>query len=53
MTMVRQVYPAVHHHRSAEFAELIDDQGRPTQRVQLVGADGMPVMALYIMAPAA
>ena len=50
MTMVRQAYPAVHHHRSAEFEALIDYQGRPTQRVRLVGTDGRPVMALYMMA---
>lgn len=50
MTMVRQAYPAVHHHRSAEFEALINYQGRPAQRVRLVGADGKPVMALYLMA---
>ena len=49
MNMVRQSYPQVYRSREAEFRDVVDLNGRPTQRVLLVGPDGKPVIALYPM----
>jgi hypothetical protein len=49
MKMVRQSYPQVYRAREAEFRDVVEIHGRPTQRVLLVGPDGKPVIALYAM----
>ncbi|WP_205625020.1 DUF4864 domain-containing protein [Geminicoccus roseus] len=49
MSMVREAYPQVYRAREAEFRDIVEMNGRPTQRVLLVGPDGIPVIALYPM----
>jgi hypothetical protein len=49
MAMVRDGYQPVYRPRSVEFRDLILEQGRPTQRVLVVGPDGVPVVARYFM----
>ena len=49
MKMVQQSYPQVYRPREIEFRDVVQLDGRPTQRVMLVGPDGKPVMALYAM----
>lgn len=50
MAMVRQAYPPVYRPREVEFRDVVEFQGRPTQRVLLVGPDGTVVVAYYMMA---
>ena len=49
LRMVRRGYPPVYRPRQVEFRELVDVQGEPVQRVLLVGPDGVPMIALYVM----
>ena len=49
MTMVRRGYRPVYRAREFDFAELREVEGQIVQRVTLVGPDGEPVEALYIM----
>jgi hypothetical protein len=47
--MVRSGYAPVYRPREVEFQNLVDDGGRLTQRVLLVGPDGEVVVAHYYM----
>jgi hypothetical protein len=49
MDMVRQGYPPVYRPRSVEFGALADLDGQPAQKVHIVGPDGRPVTAIYVM----
>lgn len=49
MRMVRGGYQAVYRPRQVEFRDIIDIDGAPTQRVFVIGPDGVPVIALYPM----
>jgi Domain of unknown function (DUF4864) len=49
MSMVRAGYQPVYRPREVEFRDLVPVQGRLTQRVLVVGPDGVPVMAQYVM----
>ena len=49
MSMVRQGYAPVYRPREVEFREVIERDGKVVQRVYVVGPDGTPVIALYIM----
>ncbi len=49
LDMVRRGYPAVHHPRSVEYGDLVQENGRIVQQVEVVGADGQPQLALYDM----
>jgi Domain of unknown function (DUF4864) len=49
MAMVRTAYPQVYRPRTVEFQDLADSAQGPIQEVIVVGPDGVPVMALYIM----
>jgi hypothetical protein len=49
LEMVRRGYPAVHRPRRVEFQDLLGEGGGMTQRVLLVGPDGVPVVADYLM----
>jgi hypothetical protein len=49
LEMVRRGYPAVYRPRQVEFQELTGGGDGMTQRVLLVGPDGVPVVAAYLM----
>ena len=49
MSMVRASYQAVYRPREVEFRDLVPVEGRWTQRVLVVGPDGVPVVAQYVM----
>jgi Domain of unknown function (DUF4864) len=49
MAMVRAAYPQVYRPREVEFQDLADSAEGPIQEVIVVGPDGVPVMALYVM----
>ncbi len=49
MRMVRGGYQPVYRPRQVEFRDIIDIDGAPTQRVFIIGPDGVPVIALYPM----
>jgi hypothetical protein len=49
MAMVRGGYRPVYRPREVEFRDLIEQGGRLTQRVLLVGPDGEVVVAHYFM----
>ena len=49
MRMVRQGYQPVYRPRSYAFDELTRIEGKIIQPVRVVGPDGLPVTALYIM----
>lgn len=49
MGMVKGGYQPVYRPRSVEFKDLVTDGGRPAQRVLLIGPDGVPVIARYLM----
>lgn len=49
MDMVRQGYQPVYRPRSVEFGELADIEGQPAQKVHVIGPDGRPVTAIYVM----
>ena len=49
MSMVRASYRPVYRPREVEFRDLVAVEGRWTQRVLVVGPDGVPVIAQYVM----
>ena len=49
LEMVRTLYPPVHRPRRVDFGAIVDIAGRIVQRVELIGPDGAPVLALYTM----
>jgi hypothetical protein len=49
MDMVRQGYQPVYRPRVFDFAEIVELNGQPTQKVRVVGPDGRPVNAFYPM----
>jgi len=49
MSMVQRGYPPVYRPRDVQFLDLVESEGRPLQKVQVVGPDGLPVMAVYTM----
>jgi hypothetical protein len=49
MDMVRTGYLPVYRPRDITFKDIVEFQGQPTQTVVVVGPDGVPVMALYMM----
>lgn len=49
LNMVRTAYQPVYRPQLVSFLDLTTMQGRLTQRVGLVGPDGVPVMAHYYM----
>jgi ketosteroid isomerase-like protein len=49
MAMVQTAYQPVYRPRYVAFKELRMVEGVPTQTVLLVGPDGVPVLALYMM----
>ena len=49
MAMVRNLYPPVYRPRLVEFGEIIEVAGGVLQKVELIGPDGAPVLALYTM----
>jgi hypothetical protein len=49
MRMVRTGYQPVYRPREVEFRDLVDIEGRLTQRVLLVGPDGEVVVAHYFL----
>ena len=49
MAMVKGAYQPVYRPRSVEFRDLATEAGRLVQRVLLVGPDGVPVIARYLM----
>ncbi len=49
MAMVRTGYPPVHRPRSVDFTDLVEEDGRLVQKVELIGPDGRPALALYTM----
>ncbi len=50
MASVIAAYQPHYRPRSLQFQDLLSLHGQPTQRVLLVGPDGIPVIALYSMA---
>lgn len=49
LAMVRRGYAPVYRPRSVEFRELAPRDGALVQRVLVVGPDGVPEVALYVM----
>jgi Domain of unknown function (DUF4864) len=49
MDMVRQGYQPVYRPRVFDFAEIVELNGAPTQKVHVIGPDGRPVNAFYPM----
>ena len=49
MRMVRQGYQPVYRPRQVQFGLLARIEGQVTQRVLLIGPDGLPATALYVM----
>ena len=49
MDMVRSGYRPVYRPRTFEFGALVTLDGKPAQKVDIVGPDGRPVVALYVM----
>jgi hypothetical protein len=49
MSMVRAGYKPVYRPREVEFRDLVPLEGRWTQRVLVVGPDGVPIVAQYVM----
>ena len=49
MSMVRAGYQPVYRPKEVEFRDLVPVEGRWTQRVLVVGPDGVPVVVQYIM----
>lgn len=50
MAMVRSGYQPVYRPRRVEFREVVELFSSPTQKVLVIGPDGLPVLALYPMA---
>jgi hypothetical protein len=49
MDMVRSGYRPVYRPKTFEFGALISLDGKPTQKVDVIGPDGRPVVAFYVM----
>jgi hypothetical protein len=49
MSMVRSGYQPVYRPQEVEFRDLVPVEGRWTQRVLVIGPDGVPVVAQYMM----
>jgi len=49
MAMVKAGYATVYHPQSANFGALVDVDGQTVQKVHLIGPDGHPALALYVM----
>ena len=49
MRMVRSAYPAVYRPREVQFGEIETTGGTIIQRVELIGPDGVPALAHYVM----
>jgi len=49
MAMVRRGYAPVYRPQHVEFRGVVEFRGQPTQRVYLIGPDGRPVIANYLM----
>jgi hypothetical protein len=49
MDMVRSGYRPVYRPRTFEFGALVTLDGKPAQKVDIIGPDGQPVVALYVM----
>lgn len=49
MEMVRSGYRPVYRPRTFAFGALVTLNGKPAQKVDIVGPDGRPVVALYVM----
>jgi len=49
MDMVRQGYQPVYRPRAFDFREIVDMHGQPAQKVDVIGPDGRPVIAIYPM----
>ncbi len=49
MDMVRQGYPMVYRPKAFDFADLVMRDGKPTQKVRIVGPDGHRHTAFYPM----
>jgi hypothetical protein len=49
MSMVQTAYPPVYRPRHVAFKELRLVEGVPTQEVLLIGPDGVPVLARYLL----
>jgi len=49
MDMVRQGYRPVYRPRAFDFREIVELDGQPTQKVEVIGPDGRPVTAFYPM----
>jgi len=49
MDMVRQGYPMVYRPQRFDFAEIVLRDGRPTQKVRVIGPDGRRHTAWYPM----
>lgn len=49
LSMVKNGYAPVYRPQDVNFQDITTRQGRPNQRVLLVGPDGVPVIANYIM----
>ncbi len=49
MAMVRSSYPPVYRPNSVDVAELEQMNGQLVQKVELIGPDGRPSLALYTM----
>ena len=49
MDMVRSGYRPVYRPQTFEFGALVTLDGKPAQKVDIVGPDGRPVVAVYVM----
>ena len=49
MGMVRQGYQPVYRPRAFDFREIVPLNGQPAQKVDVIGPDGRPVIAIYPM----
>lgn len=49
MDMVRSRYRPVYRPRTFAFGALVTLDGKPTQTVDIIGPDGRPVVAFYVM----
>ena len=49
MAVVQQGYLPVYRPREVDFRDIVLFQGHPTQRVMVVGPDGVAVVAYYLM----
>jgi hypothetical protein len=48
-SMVRRGYQPVYHPRRVHFGAILEVDGRIVQKVEVIGPDGVPALALYFM----